>query len=346
MHYNQNSNFKSLQEGYSQALRSQKNVVLQAGSLKDQTGDFAKSIVTALQKKPSELECRFLYDEHGSALYEKICEQPEYYLTRTEAGILKEYAGAICDHTGLCTLVELGSGSSVKTDYLLSAYQKKFNTLCYSPIDISASALKYAGRAITQRRPKVQFVGVHGTFDDAFSLFGCSPKVMTVFLGSTIGNLTPVEEESFWGDVSENLKVGDYFLLGIDLVKDRSTLEAAYNDKAGVTAAFTKNYFGRMNRELGSSIDLDQIEHIAFYNKEKSQIEVYLEFLQDQAIDLNMTDQSFSFAKGERVLIEISRKFEFSKMSQLLDRFGLQTIKTFTDQQKWFGLLLLQKVSR
>ena len=343
MNYSAFSGSQQLSECFHDALRSQQNVVLQAGSLQAALHDFEISVANGLTLSPPVLECRFLYDAQGSALYEQITEQPEYYLTRSESGILQKSAAEISELTGPCTLIELGSGSSVKTDFLLSAYQSRYTSLCYMPIDISVNALKDAGRSITLQRSKVQVVGIHGTYSDSFPLIRCASPALVIFLGSTIGNFTQEEEHLFWSDVSKSMQAGDHFLLGVDLVKDISVLEAAYNDNQGITEQFTKNYFVRMNRELGTAVDLDQIVHVAYFNPNRAQMEIYLEFQSAQTITLPNLQQSFTFAKGERVMLEISRKFRLPKVIERLPSYGLHPVRTYTDDQNWFGLLLLEK---
>jgi len=325
-------------------LRQQKNIVLRAGSLRNHLADFTESVCAGLGEYPRKLECRFLYDARGSELYEQICSQPEYYLTRTEAAILRECSRIVSELTGPCHLIELGSGSSTKTDYLLSAYQRFGGPLCYTPIDISATALRMAGQSIIEKRPGVQVVGIHGTYSDSFALLRCASPVLLIFLGSTIGNFSIDERRGFWPEVAGSLRPGDYFLLGIDLVKDKSILEAAYNDAAGITAAFTKNYFARMNRELGCALDIEDIEHIAFYNQEQSRIEIYAGFCRTQIIDIVPAGKTFTICGGERILIEISTKFLLDEVQRTMHDHGMQIIRTFTDEKKWFALLLLRKV--
>ena len=343
MHYAAYSGFQRLTECFHDALENQQNIVLQSGSLQDQVGDFGASVANGLNQSPPVLECRFLYDARGSALYEQITEQQEYYPTRTEAAILQKNAAEISSLTGPCMLIELGSGSSVKTDYLLSAYHSRYTKICYTPIDISANALKDAGRSIILQRPQVQVVGIHGTYADSFPLIRCASPSLVIFLGSTIGNFTPEEEHIFWSDISKNMQAGDHFLLGVDLVKDTAILEAAYNDRNRITEQFTMNYFARMNRELSTAIDLDRIAHRAFFNPDREQMEIYLEFLDDQTITLPGQQQSFSFAGGERVMLEISRKFRLPGVIENLSSYGLHPLRTYTDEQDWFGLLLLKK---
>jgi len=343
MQYAPYTGFQRLTECFHEARESQQNIVLQAGSIRDPVNEFLNSVIHGLSQSPPVLECRFLYDAKGSTLYEQITEQPEYYPTRTEASILAEKALEICRLTGPCTLIELGSGSSVKTDHLLSAYLSHYTNICYTPIDISANALKDAGRSITGQRPDVQVVGIHGTYSDSYPLIRCASPSMIIFLGSTIGNFTPEEEHIFWSDITENMRTGDHFLLGIDLVKNTDILEAAYNDRNNVTAAFTKNYFVRMNRELQTEVDIDNIVHVAYYNPIEEQIEIYIKFQSDQSITIPDPPHSFDFKKGRMIRLEISRKFHLTEVIKRLTSYGLQTLRTYTDDRVRFGLLLLQK---
>jgi len=343
MQYATQLDSRCLKETFQTALARQRNVVLRACSLRNPVLDFAESVSRALAMEPRRFECRFLYDAQGSELYEQICAQPEYYLTRTEATILRGHASDISQRTGPCHLIELGSGSSAKTDYLLAAYQGHDRPVRYTPIDVSASALHTAGQAILDKRPRVQVVGVHGTYRDSFPILQWASPALVLFLGSTLGNFTPEEERGFWENVSENLHAGDYFLLGVDLVKEKDVLEAAYNDAVGATADFTKNYFVRMNRELGCSLDVDQVEHVATYNEAASQIEIYAEFRKDQRIHIQPTGKCFSVARGERILVEISRKFRLEAVKATLASHGLRTLQTFADEKAWFALLLMRK---
>lgn len=344
MQYAALSETTALATTFYDAIQHQQNVLLQASSLRNQQADFSESVCAGLSGTPRQLECRFLYDARGSELYELICEQPEYYPTRTESAILRRSARTISELTGPCHLIELGSGSSTKTGYLLAAYQGQGRPVCYTPIDISVTALKMAGREIINQRPGVQVVGIHGTYSDSFPLLQCASPALLIFLGSTFGNFSQEEQLAFWPELTASLQAGDYFLLGLDLLKDKGIIEAAYNDAAGLTAAFTKNYFARMNRELGCSLDLERIEHVAFFNEAEQRIEIYGEFRDQQTIDVVPAAQRFAIVGGERILVEVSRKFELANIQQTMRLHGLQTVRVFTDDREWFALLLLRKV--
>ncbi|HHQ48356.1 MAG TPA: L-histidine N(alpha)-methyltransferase, partial [Acidobacteria bacterium] len=236
----------------------------------------------------------------------------------------------------------LGSGSSAKTGYLLDAFAAP--GVRYVPVDVSASALRGAAAAIAAGRPHVQVIGINGVYEEALPLLPVLSPALLIFLGSTIGNLDEVESAAFWELVAASLGPGDHMLLGIDLVKDPAVLEAAYDDAAGVTRRFTKNYFVRMNRELGAGLDVDAIEHEARYDRESERMVIHARFMRDQVVHVRPLGLHVPIAAGERLLVEISRKFRVERMRRELERYGLETVRTFTDGREWFALLLLRKV--
>jgi L-histidine N-alpha-methyltransferase len=318
--------------------------LVEAPASRDSVSSFARSVVAGLSDDPKWLHCRYLYDAEGSRLFEQITAQPEYYPTRTEAAILEQHAAEIRELTGPVTLVELGSGYSVKTEYLLGAYSRGGHSVRYVPVDVSVSALREANRTIADEFPDVQFTGIAGPYRSAFRIMRQLSPQMVVFLGSTIGNFNPAEATAFFGALCGHLPSHDFFLLGIDLVKDVSVLEAAYNDAAGVTARFTTNYFARMNRELGSDIDVAQVEHVASWNPQLERMEIYGHFHTSQQIYIEPLDQTFELKAGERVLIEISRKFRLPSVRRELAKHGFRLRRSFTDPERWFALLLLERI--
>jgi len=312
----------------------------------DQAGNreaFAHSVARSLTDSPPWLHCRYLYDERGSELFEKISQQPEYYLTRTESAILAARAADIFEDTGPVTVIELGSGTSVKTDHLLTAYSAGDRDVLYVPVDVSVSALEVARDAIVARHRTVTVTGIAATYEAAFPLFRRFSPAMVVFLGSTIGNFNQHEADVFWHSIADSLDPGDYFLLGVDLVKDEALLNAAYNDAAGVTEAFTKNFFARINRELGASVDLDEIEHVASYNADWQRIETFIRFNSDQEVYLEALDMTIPIAAGTKVMTEISRKFTVDQIRENMRLYGFDVRDVFTDEKEWFALLLLQR---
>ena len=321
---------------------SARQVVIDA-TQEDPRLDFARAVDAGLSDRPRRLPCRFLYDARGSELFEQICDLPEYYLTRAEASILAEHAGAIRALTGQVSLIELGSGTSTKTDHLLSAYTADDTRVRYIPVDVSEFAIRVAARSIETRHRRVEVAGIVGTYESVFPLLKEHSPSMVVFLGSTIGNFDRHEAETFWRQVESNLCPGDFFLLGADLVKDAAVLEAAYNDAAGVTAEFMKNLFARMNRELGSGLDLDEIEHVAEYNSAAQQVEIFARFASDQEVVIQPLEQSIGIEAGETVLLEVSRKFVLEDLIEYVSKFGLDARHVFTDDEERFGDLLLQR---
>ncbi len=324
-------------------LQNGENTIINLSEKKDPVMDFALSVTRTLSDSPKWLECRFLYDARGSELFDEICTLSEYYPTRTEAAILKRHACEISKLTGPVPLVELGSGYSVKTHHIFSAYLDKCESAHYVPVDVSREALEHACASIGHRHPEVRVAGINATYECAFPFLEELSPVMVIFLGSTLGNFNEEEGTVFWTGISQCLQPGDFFLLGVDLVKDIGVLEAAYNDRAGVTAAFTRNLFARMNRELDSGVDLNKIEHVARFSTKRSRIEIDALFHADQGIHIGPTKKTVGVRAGERVRVEISRKFRLAELIPRLESFGLAPVKVFTDERDWFALLLLQR---
>jgi len=305
-----------------------------------------QDVIAGLSSNPRYLSPKYFYDEKGSQLFEQICQQPEYYPTRTEASILKASGGAIAHVTGPCEIVELGSGSSTKTRILLDAYQLAGHPLRYLPIDVSDTMLKETAEKLLKEYPQISVHALAGTYESALQVLPKKqlPARIIVFLGSTIGNLTPGECNDFLAYVSQILEVGDYFLLGLDLQKEIAVLEDAYNDTQGVTAAFNLNMLRHLNQRFNGNFNIEKFSHAAHYNKQKNQIEMYLESAVAQSVRLETLDLTVEFEAGDRILSEISRKFDIADMTRALASHQLNVVKAFTDQQQWFGLLLCQRI--
>lgn len=297
--------------------------------------------LTQVQKK---LPPKYFYDDRGSELFEKICELPEYYPTRTEASILHQYANEIARFTGCCELIELGSGSSTKTRLLLDAYQQLPGDYRYIPIDVSGGILKTSVQQLSKEYPKFTIKGLIGTYDRALVHLESTSALprMIFFLGSSMGNFTPQAADEFWAKIATTLNPGDYFLLGIDLQKSPAILEAAYNDSQGVTAAFNLNMLSHLNWRFQGNFDPDLFTHQAIYNQTDTQIEMYLHCQQAHCVSLAALNLNVSFAAGESILTEISRKFDLTKIRSQLGTHGLNTMKIWTDPARWFGLILCQ----
>jgi len=328
---------------FRKALESSAGALVCGRSTAESLRDFSQATVDGLTKSPRRLECRFLYDARGSTLFDRITTQPEYYLTRTEAAILQSHAAEIRDLTGATALVELGSGSSVKTGFLLRAWLAREPFVRYIPIDVSIRALRGACRDLSGSLPAVQVIAVQADYHEALPLFQQASPVMAVFIGSSIGNLEPHEMDAFFSSLAIALSSKDYFLLGIDLVKEQNLIAAAYNDAAGITAQFTRNLFARMNRQLKSGIDLSTVEHLATYHPGLEQVEIYARFTRKQTIHVEPLGVSFLVDEGELIQVEISRKFRLDEFIRYAAKFGFSADATFSDEKNWFALLLLRR---
>lgn len=303
---------------------------------------FAQSIALGLSTQPRTLSCRYLYDDRGSELFDQITEQPEYYLTSAEAALLAKHASEIRSLVGTETLIELGSGTSTKTRHLLDAWTEK-SSAAYVAVDICPGIVAQSCEALARQYPGLDVRGIAGSYEQAMPRLGMFSPLTVAFLGSTIGNLDEPELAAFLDELAAGLSAGDHFLLGVDLVKDIPALEAAYNDAAGVTAEFTKNLFLRMNRELGTELDIDEIDHVAYYNQDRERIDIFARFTKEATIDLPQLGRSFRVAAGEMVQTEISRKFRIPEMAERLSRHGFHFVRSFTDDDERFGLLLVRK---
>lgn len=303
---------------------------------------FAVSVAQGLSRHPRRLSCRYLYDARGSELFEAITRQPEYYLTRSEAALLARHADEIRALAGATALVELGSGSSAKTRHLLDAWTRRDPKSTYVAVDICGPMLETAADTLRAEYPQLDVRGVVGSYEQAMPWLGSLSPLVLAFLGSTIGNFDDAELDDFLDRVARHVAPGDQLLLGVDLVKDVRALEAAYDDAAGVTACFTRNLFERMNRELGTELDLDAIEHVAHYNERKERIDIFARFRREAVLHLPLLGESFRIAAGEMVQTEISRKFRPEQVAQRLARHGFETVRTFTDDERRFALLLFR----
>ena len=296
-------------------------------------------VLEGLTKTPKELPCKLFYDEKGSALFDEICELEEYYLTRTEMEVMTEYIDDISTVLGRrCLLIELGSGSSTKIRLMLDHLKEP---AAYVPIDISAEHLKKSVASLAKDHPRLKIIPVYADYTQPFSLpalrFPYSRKVV-YYPGSTIGNFTQEYAGHFLKQIARRAGKGSGLLIGVDLKKDKQTLEAAYNDKKGVTAAFNLNMLERLNRELGSNFDLDQWRHYAFYNSDKGRIEMYLVSLGDQHVVLG--GARISFTRGERILTEYSHKYTVEEFEHLvIDYFQVEHV--WMDKENKFSVQYL-----
>jgi L-histidine N-alpha-methyltransferase len=318
------------------------NFFLHVNDRPDARREFAEAVVRGLQAAPRCLDSRYLYDDEGSDIFERITEQPEYYQTRTEERLLAAAAADIRERVGDVSLVELGSGSSAKTRRLLEAWCER-GASRYVPIDISGGMLETACRDLAATFPELAVEGIAASYERALPLIGMVSPLLMLFLGSTIGNSDRPEIAASLETIASNVLPGDRLLLGVDLVKGKRQLEAAYNDAAGWTARFTTNLFARMNRELGSRVPLDAVEHVAFYNERLERIEIYARFRRRVDIDVPLLERSFRIEPGEMIRTEISCKFRVDDVEATAARYGLMLETTYRDAEDLFAVLLLRR---
>ena len=299
--------------------------------------NFRDAVFAGLTARPKTLPCKFFYDVRGSALFEQICDVPEYYLTRTEIGILEEYASAIAAQLGAhCRLVELGSGSSRKVRILLEALELP---AAYVPVDISREHLREAAARLAADFPDLGVIAVCADYTRSFPLPplpGPAGKQVGFFPGSTIGNFEPEAVVRFLAHCDELLGPEGEMLVGVDLKKYRAILERAYNDRAGLNAAFNLNLLERVNRELDGDIGIARFEHLAFYNGAQGRMELYLKSLADQTIAI--AGRHFHFAEGERIHTENSYKYAIPEFHALAAQAGFRAIHTWTDRDQLFSV--------
>ncbi len=294
-------------------------------------------VLHGLTRTPKTLPPKWFYDAHGSELFEKITELPEYYPTRAEREILVARAADIASATGARTLVELGSGSSDKTRHLLDALP---GLDTYVPVDVSESALTQAGHALIAERPGLNVHALIADFTGGLALPGTPGPRLVAFLGGTIGNLLPAERATFLSSVRSLLAPGDAFLLGTDLVKDESVLVAAYDDAAGVTAEFNKNVLRVVNRELGADFDPDAFAHLALWDARNEWIEMRLRSRTDQTVKVPALDLAVDFTAGEELRTEVSAKFRVEGVRGELASARLELRHWWTDAEGRFALSL------
>ncbi|WP_102145466.1 L-histidine N(alpha)-methyltransferase [Mycobacterium hubeiense] len=302
-----------------------------------------RDVLEGLTSTPKSLPPKWFYDATGSDLFDQITRLPEYYPTRAEAQILRARAADIAAAAGADTLVELGSGTSEKTRLLLDALRDSGSLQRFVPFDVDAGVLQAAGSAIQAEYPGIEIEAVCGDFEEHLGKIPRVGRRLVVFLGSTIGNLTPGPRAEFLAALSDTLQPGDCLLLGTDLVKDADRLVRAYDDAAGVTAQFNRNVLAVVNRELDADFDLEQFAHVARWNIEDERIEMWLRAETPHQVEVGALDLTVDFAGGEEMLTEVSCKFRPDGVATELASAGMQLTHWWTDEAGDFGLSLSVK---
>lgn len=298
-----------------------------------------RDVWLGLTAEAKSLPPKWFYDEVGSDLFDEITRLPEYYPTRTEAGLLRVHAADIAAASGADTLVELGSGTSEKTRMLLDA----LGPSTFIPFDVDSGVLRAAGDALVAEYPGMRVRAVCGDFEKDLGQIPRDGRRLVAFLGSTIGNLTTQPRARFLADVATTLRPGEMLLLGTDLVKDTARLVRAYDDSAGVTAAFNRNVLAVINRELDADFDLDTFEHVALWNDDEERMEMWLRSTCDQQVSIEALDLTVHFDAGEMMLTEVSCKFRREGVARELAAAGLHQTRWWTDDSDDFGLSLAVK---
>jgi dimethylhistidine N-methyltransferase len=310
----------------------------------DPTQQFAADVRTGLSSSSKSLHCVYFYDEIGSRLFEKICQQPEYYCTRAETEILQKHAGDIADRSSdPIQIVELGSGSSAKTRILLEAFIEARLETSYVPIDVSPEILSESAEKLRDMFPALNVKPIAARYEDGMGeLDPDDGTILVVWLGSSIGNYDRREARKFLSRLREELSQNDSLMLGVDLIKDRKTLEAAYNDSSGVTEAFNLNLLARINRELGGAFDLNTFEHKAVFNESEGRIEMCLISREAQEVKIEALDMTVSFAKGEAIHTENSYKYHPDEIVSLAETIDMRLVQQWFDAQRQFSLSLFE----
>jgi L-histidine N-alpha-methyltransferase len=315
--------------------------------------EFARDVATGLGNSPKYLQPKYFYDARGSELFEAITEQPEYYPTRTEAAILRRSAPSIAGLMGdTVSLVELGSGSSVKTTILLESLLDSADEVHYMPIDISPTILKETASRLGRHYPELALTPIPCQYETGLERASTlvaedeavPDRMLVLFLGSSVGNMEPDQAIAFLSSIRAQLEEPDALLVGFDLVKEASVLNAAYNDAAGVTAAFNLNLLARINHELSGRFDLDRFSHRALFNAAASRVEMHLVSRTAQDVPILDLGRDFHFEPGETIHTENSYKYTRGSIDEYADAAGFLVSEIFTDEREWFSLALLSPI--
>lgn len=300
-----------------------------------------QEVLDGLRKRQKRIPSKYFYDKHGSELFEQITELEEYYPTRTEKKIMEDNIDAISRAIGMeSVIIELGSGSSIKTRLLLNHIP---DVSAYVPVEISEKQLLETVRNLKEEYPELTIKPVCADYTKPFQVPPIEQSFeyyLIFYPGSTIGNFRPRQAQHFLETISSLLVKGGGLLIGVDLKKDRQILEDAYNDSKGITAEFNKNMLVRLNRELDADFDVDLFEHTAFYNDEKGRIEMHLVSLEAQTVHIDGED--IHFEKGETIHTENSYKYSLNEFADLVQDW-FEVKKVWTDEEDLFSLQYLVK---
>jgi dimethylhistidine N-methyltransferase len=325
----------------SHAPRAGERLTIRGTGRESLLSDFADMVRDGLSAESKSLSCAFLYDKAGSLLFEEICAQPEYYLTRTEEQLLRENAAEIAlDLLPDASLVELGSGSALKTRILIEELLRANGSLRYVPIDISRTMLEQSSHRLLDEYADLEIVGLAAEYGDGLHELKLSlegPRLV-LFLGSNVGNFERDEARCFLTQVRSDLGPQDRLLIGVDLRKDAGALERAYDDAKGVTARFNLNLLERINRELGGRFDLSRFRHRATYDEERGRVEIYIDSLAKQRVRIEALDLEVDFEQDESVHTENSHKYSLREVEALARDSGFEVGRQWLDGRGYYSL--------
>jgi dimethylhistidine N-methyltransferase len=316
---------------------------IRSGPKPERAASFADDVLAGLCATRKHIPSKYFYDELGSALFDAITLLPEYYLTRAETEILRQWGWEIVRAIGNpVEFLELGSGSAVKTRILIDEALRVQRTLRYSPIDISGEALRASAQALIASYPALSVTAYEGDYVSILrtTQLRRNGKVLAMFMGSNIGNYTPPAARELLCAIARSLKPGDGLLLGADLKKDPQMLHLAYDDPTGVTAAFNMNLLSRINRELGGTFDLNDFTHVAFYDAARGCVVSALEARRAHQVRIQAIDLTVDFAQGEQIHTEFSYKYDTDDLRALGESAGLKLARTWMDSQERFSVNL------
>lgn len=306
----------------------------------DRVNTFADDVRAGLMAQPKTLPPKYFYDALGSYLFEAICQLPEYYLTRAETEIFEQHAAEIVAQLPrLTSIAEFGSGSAIKSRYLITAVLAWQHSLHYQPIDISPEILRQSAKALLESHAGLSITGYVCDYLQQMPALERREdgQVLVLFLGSNIGNYTPEEARTLLERMRQEMQLGDGLLLGADLRKAKEVLEAAYDDALGVTAAFNLNVLLRINRELGANFDLKQFAHRAVFNEAQSRVEIHLVSRVAQTVRLDSLKLNIEFQAGETIHTENSYKYDATRLAELAQSASFAPVRTWLDQHSLFS---------
>ena len=305
----------------------------------------AQELSSSLNQQQKSIHPKFFYDKKGSQLFEEICKSPEYYLTRTEISILTQLYEKLPPHlNGYFRLVELGSGSSKKTRILLSILERLQTQIEYFPIDIS-KILKESSTLLLDDYENLYMTGIIDNYENGLEFIKNhdDKKNLIVFLGSSFGNFDYKHSLTFLQKINSSMKKDDLFLIGLDLVKDKTMLERAYNDSQGITGKFNLNVLSRINSELDSDFNINKFAHHAFYNENQNRVEIYLRSLENQVVNISKAETVLSIKQDELIHTENSHKYTIPKIKEIFSTTNFQIRDMWCDEKQYFCLVLLSK---